>query len=254
MDGVTFLGTGGARMMMARQLLSTGGLWLRLGTTQICLDPGPGAIVHAHRKGLDPTRLSGIVISHRHLDHCSDANAMIEAMTEGGTHPRGALFAPADALDDDPVILRYLRPFLRSVVHLTPNRRYRVGSVEFETSMPHQHGAFLTLGFRFFTDEGVLAYLPDTRYFPELSGFYRSDVLIMSVLLMEPRSKAAHLSITDARVILAELKPRVAIITHYGSSLWKERPWEIAARLSADIGIKVIAARDGMDYILGADN
>ncbi|MBC7348242.1 MAG: MBL fold metallo-hydrolase, partial [Clostridia bacterium] len=30
MDSIVFLGTGGARIVMARQLLATGGLWLRL--------------------------------------------------------------------------------------------------------------------------------------------------------------------------------------------------------------------------------
>jgi phosphoribosyl 1,2-cyclic phosphodiesterase len=235
---------------MARQILATGGLWLVLNGTEISLDPGPGAIVHAKKKKLDPTRLAGILISHRHLDHCGDVNVMIEAMTEGGTRRRGAVFAPEDALEDDPVVLRYLRPFVEEVVVLRPLQRYRVGETAFETSMPHRHGAVQTLGFRFFTAGPVVCYLPDTRYFPELADFYRGDILIMAVLLAEPRPGIPHLSVPEARQLLLDLRPKVALLTHFGTTVWQARPWELAARLTEETGVRVVAARDGMEFSL----
>lgn len=250
MDSIIFLGTGGARFVMARQLLSTGGLWLRLNGTEISLDPGPGAIVHAKRKKLDPAKLAGIIISHRHLDHCGDANVMVEAMTQGGTRRRGLVLAPLDALEEDPVVLRYLRPYLEGVIVLEPRRSYRLGQVEFETSMPHRHGEVQTFGFRFFCGEQVVGYLPDTGYFPELAEFYQSDVLILSVLLVEPRPEIPHLSVPEAKQLLSELRPRVAILTHFGATMWQAKPWEVAARLSEDTGVKVIAAHDGMEFPL----
>lgn len=250
MDSIIFLGTGGARFVMAQQLLATGGLWLRLNGTEISLDPGPGAIVHAKRKRLDPSRLAGILISHRHLDHCGDANAMIEAMTQGGTRRHGVVYAPGDALEEDPVVLRYLRPYVEKVVTLKPYQRYQVGGMAFETSMPHLHGDVETFGFRFFCGHKVVSYLPDTSYFPELHDFYRSDVLIMAVLLLEPRPNVAHLSVPEAKEIILDLKPQVAILTHFGATMWQAKPWEIAARLSEETGVRVIAARDGMEYPL----
>jgi len=44
-DKVTFLGTAGARVMVANQILASGGLWFDLGGTQILFDPGPGTLV-----------------------------------------------------------------------------------------------------------------------------------------------------------------------------------------------------------------
>jgi hypothetical protein len=44
-DTITFLGTAGARIMVANQILASGGLWLSLSGTEILLDPGPGCIV-----------------------------------------------------------------------------------------------------------------------------------------------------------------------------------------------------------------
>jgi hypothetical protein len=38
----------------------------------------------------------------------------------------------------------------------------------------------------------------------------------------------------------------IIILTHFGMRMLQSKPWEVAARLSADSGKKVIAARDGM--------
>ncbi|MCX7911999.1 MAG: MBL fold metallo-hydrolase, partial [Dehalococcoidales bacterium] len=98
-DTLVFLGTAGARFMVSKQLAASGGIWLNLAGTQILLDPGPGSLVQATRRRLNPEKLDAIILSHRHLDHSSDANVMIEAMTNGGFRRRGWLFAPQDALD-----------------------------------------------------------------------------------------------------------------------------------------------------------
>src|ERR1700716_3094950 len=135
------MGTAGARFMVAKQLAASGGLYLEDGATRLALDPGPGAIVQYAKRKIDPARLSGIVLSHRHLDHSGDVNVLIEAMTEGGFKKRGALYCPADALDADPVVLEYLRGFLAEIVRLQPETGYKVGEIEFTTSLAHPHGA-----------------------------------------------------------------------------------------------------------------
>jgi hypothetical protein len=46
------------------------------------------------------------------------------------------------------------------------------------------------------------------------------------------------------------MKPKAAILTHFGMTMWRAKPWELAERLSEETGIKVIAARDGMKFNL----
>lgn len=94
MDQITFLGTGGARVVMSSQVLSTGGFILEMNNTLLSIDPGPGAIVHAARLGFDLESLEGVLLSHRHLDHCGDANVMVEAMTHGGFNKSGLVLLP----------------------------------------------------------------------------------------------------------------------------------------------------------------
>ena len=60
---ITFLGTAGARFMVTRQLLASGGLWFNLGGTEILVDPGPGCIVQATKRKLRPEKLSAIILS-----------------------------------------------------------------------------------------------------------------------------------------------------------------------------------------------
>ncbi|TME07955.1 MAG: MBL fold metallo-hydrolase [Chloroflexi bacterium] len=83
---LTFMGTAGARFMVAKQLAASGGLYIEDGSTRMSLDPGPGAVVQYAKRKVDLTKLDAIVLSHRHLDHAGDVNVMVEAMTEGGFH------------------------------------------------------------------------------------------------------------------------------------------------------------------------
>ncbi|MCJ7498036.1 MAG: MBL fold metallo-hydrolase, partial [candidate division Zixibacteria bacterium] len=106
---IKFLGTAGARIVVAKQLRASGGIWLSLENKNFLVDPGPGTLVkcHSSKPKLDPSKLDAIILTHRHIDHSNDVNIMIEAMTEGGFKRRGMLFCPADALNDDPVVLKY---------------------------------------------------------------------------------------------------------------------------------------------------
>jgi len=247
--GITFLGTAGARIMVASQILASGGLWFTLGGTELLLDPGPGTIVQAAKRKLKATKLKAIILSHKHLDHSGDVNIMVEAMTEGGLSPRGTLFAPGDALDGDPVVLHYLRPFLERIEILKEGGSYSVGDVSFHTPLRHRHPVE-TYGIVFETEGHTISYIADTRYFEELSQHYRADLLIINVVRLEPGGPFDHLSASEAGDIIKSLKPKAAILNHFGMTMWRAKPWEVAGRLSEDTGVRVIAARDGMRFDL----
>jgi phosphoribosyl 1,2-cyclic phosphodiesterase len=243
---LTFMGTAGARFMVAKQLAASGGLYIEEGKTRISLDPGPGAIVQYAKRKVDLTKLDAIVLSHRHLDHAGDVNVMIEAMTEGGFQHRGRLFCPSDALDDDPVVLNYLRRFPQEVIRLEPEKSYTVGDVAFTTTPRHVHQVE-TYGFRF---GNRLGWVTDTAYYDAIAEQHKADVMVIHVVLMQCRAELPHLCLEDAERIIREAKPRLAILTHYGMTVWRAHPWELAADLTQRIGTEVKAARDGMSLEL----
>jgi len=232
--------------MVASQILASGGLWLNLSGTEILVDPGPGCIVQSTKRKLRGYKLSAIVLSHRHLDHSADVNIMVEAMTQGGFKPRGRLFAPADALESEPVIFSYLRDYLKGVEVLQEGKSYSIGNISFTTPVRHIHPVE-TYGMVFRTTAHTFSYIADTRYFDDLCRSYSGELLIINAVFLEPLP-IDHLSIPDAKHIIMELKPKVAIITHFSMRTWQAKPWLIAERLSEETGTRVIAARDGMKF------
>jgi phosphoribosyl 1,2-cyclic phosphodiesterase len=243
---LTFMGTAGARFMVAKQLAASGGLYIEDGSTRISLDPGPGAVVQYAKRKVDLTKLDAIVLSHRHLDHSNDVNVMVEAMTEGGFHRRGRLFCPGDALEGDPVVLRYLRHFPQEIVTLQPETEYRVNDLSFTTSPRHVHQVE-TYGFRFGTK---LGWVTDSAYYDGIAEQHKADVMVIHVVLMHCRSELPHLCLDDAERIISQARPRLAIITHFGMTVWRAHPWELAEGLTQRLGIEVKAARDGMSVEL----
>jgi len=243
---LVFLGSGGARIVVAKQLRASGGVWFSLAGTEFIVDPGPGALVRmtSSRHRLDPADLSGILLSHRHLDHSNDVNAMVEAMTVGGTRPGGTLFAPGDALEgEDAVVLRYVREYLGRVVTTEAGGSYELGKVRFTCPVRHHHRSE-TYGFRFEVPGLTVSLVADTAYFPGLAEHYRADVMILNVVRLEP-SGLDHLHLPEARDLILAAKPRMAILTHFGMTMIRARPWELARRLSDETGVTVLAASDG---------
>ncbi|MCX5706328.1 MAG: MBL fold metallo-hydrolase [Candidatus Omnitrophica bacterium] len=208
-DFIKFLGTAGARFVMIKQLRASGGIWVSCKGTNVLIDPGPGSIVrcNASRPKLDPSKLDGIILTHRHLDHANDINVMIEAMTEGGFKKRGTVFCPADAIGENSVILKHAIKFPEKLKILQANKNYHVGEFQFITSMRHIHPAE-TYGLKFQLGKTSVGLLTDTKYFKQLEKFYKTGLLIISVVLFEPRDGVDHLSLLDAEEIIRKTKPK----------------------------------------------
>lgn len=247
---ITFLGTAGARVMVANQVQASGGMWLNLNGTEILIDPGPGSIVQSTKRNLKADNLTAIILSHRHLDHSGDVNIMVEAMTQGGFKPHGRIFLPSDALGPEPVVFSYLKEYIDGIEILQAGKSYQIDHVSFTTPIRHVH-TVETYGLKFKVGDHEFSYITDTRYFDKLIENYRSELIIINVVFMENSFKVDHLAIGDVEKIITGIKPKAAILTHFGMQLWKAHPWEVAGQLTQKTGIKVIAARDGMQYDLG---
>jgi phosphoribosyl 1,2-cyclic phosphodiesterase len=250
---IRFLGTGGARFVVAKQIRASGGMWMRFGATQIHVDPGPGALVRALSAvpPCEPPELDAIVLSHKHLDHSSDVNIMIEAMSQGGWKPRGAVLAPSDAFDSEAVVLPYVRAFVPRAERLVEcGGPIVINDVEIRTSIRHRHGVE-TYGLHFRYAGKTISYLPCTRFFPELIADYRRhapDVLIMNVLRFRDALDVDHLTFDDARALIDGIRPKSVIMTHFGTTMLEQDPPTLARGLEAEFGLRAHAAYDGWLY------
>ena len=252
MEGfIKFFGTGGARFVVSSQIRATGGLWLRYRNTNLYIDPGPGSVVRirSSKEIFNPGELDGIIITHKHIDHANDVNVMIEAMTEGGFNRKGTLFCPGDALGDDPAILRHARQYPEKIEVLREQGKYGVKDIVFTTPVRHKHPVE-TYGLVFHFPK-TIGLISDTRYVEGIEKYYRTDCLIVNVLRTRPiedHDPVDHLALSDFVRIVREIRPEVAIMTHFGMKMIQEKPHLLVKALRKETGVHVIAARDGMKF------
>ncbi len=232
-------------MVVLNQLRKSGGFWLRLGKANILQVPGPGSLVMVHRHKLIPRDLDAIILSHRHIDHSNDVNVMIESMTSGGFQPHGRVIVPSDCLNTDPVVLEYVRPFVE-ITEIKEGLRTVLHDVEIEFPIKTRHPVE-TYGIIYEWNSRRLGYIPDTEFFPELSGAYKDiDYLIINVVRMKDDANIRHLNIYSAKKLINDIRPKLAILTHFGLQVLKASPEFQAKIITDETGIEVIAAYDGM--------
>lgn len=253
MNFIKFLGTAGARFVMISQLRYTGGIWFSIDGVEFLIDPGPGTLLRAvkGKPKLNPSNLEFIFLSHRHLDHSCEINLMIEAMTDGGKKKKGTVFAPYDCLYEDPVILLYCREFVEKIEIIEEGKKYKVKNIEMETPVKHRHGVE-TYGLKIKNQNtGVISYISDTSFFKKLIDAYKnSDILIINTVLYEKRENVDHLCLYEAEEIIKNIKPKKAILTHFGMTMLKNKIWEKEKEISERVGTEVIVANDGMNFEL----
>lgn len=245
-----FLGTGGGRFVMTSQRRRTAGIRLTDGDTHVHIDPGPGALVFSNWAGLSPDKLDGLVVTHCHPDHYTDAEVFIEAMTKGTRAKRGVLAATKSVLRGaegiGPSISGYHQGIVRDLVELYEGTSFKVGGLDF-TATEAKHSDPFSVGLRINTGNGNIGYTSDTGYFKGVSESY-NDLKLLILCTMWPRDNPIqiHLNTDDALKIIEESDPEACIMTHFGMRMLNAGPEKEAAYLAEESGVPVYAAVDGL--------
>ena len=250
---VTFLGTGGGRFVTINQLRATGGWILETDGQKVSIDPGPGALVKAREFGVRLNKLTGVVVSHCHPDHYTDAEVMIEAMTRGARVKRGMLISNRHVIEGGDGFVQRVSPYhlntLKSHKALEPGDRASIGSMEVIATMA-KHTEPKTIGF-VFRDSSTLGYVSDTEYFQGIGEQYRGcDYLILNCLRPRTVDWPKHLNSEGAAKIISYVNPGMAIITHFGMRMLEAGPESEARWIEEKTGVSIIAAKDGMSITM----
>jgi phosphoribosyl 1,2-cyclic phosphodiesterase len=105
-----------------------------------------------------------------------------------------------------------------------------------------------TYGLHFDYEGMRVAYLPCGRYFDELAADYarlRPNVLIVNVLRHRDEMRVDHFMWDDARRVVADVRPQVAVFQHFGTKMLEADPRRLAQELEDELGLRAIAAYDG---------
>jgi phosphoribosyl 1,2-cyclic phosphodiesterase len=222
----------------------------RIAGKNILVDPGPESLYRllTYVPKFNPQKIDLVILSHKHIDHAADINVYLDVITEGGNKKRGILLAPQDAFGENGVIYNYLLEYLEDVRIIKHNFEFILDGLTFRFPLRHDHRVE-TYGFLMKHDDYSLSYITDTRFFPEIISAYEADIAILNLIKLGP-SEIDHLSVPDCEQIIGEMKPRVAIITHFGMTMIRAGPWNIARQLREKTGVTVLAAEDGKHYAI----
>jgi phosphoribosyl 1,2-cyclic phosphodiesterase len=246
-----FLGTGGGRFVTITQKRRTAGIRILSDKLNIHLDPGPGALVHSLNMGLNPQKIRAILVSHSHPDHYTDAEVLIEAMTQGTTKRRGILAAPRSVLFGNetcgPVISKYHQQMPEKVIELKPNVTFNINEMKITTTEA-KHTDPDTVGFRLENkDFGDIAYSSDTEFFKGIGKQYKG-VRLLLLCVMRPSGKPwkGHMTTDDAIKIVEEASPEMVVMTHFGMQMIFSGPYREAKSIEQRTGVPTTVASDGM--------
>ncbi len=246
---IVFLGTGGGRFNLISQLRRTGGFVVR-GSSQIHIDPGPGALIACRDFSIDPEKTDAVVVTHNHIDHLNDAALMLEAINCYPDRKRGTLVASRSILAGDEYgersISSYFINKLRRSHIAHAGKRIKIGNAALVPT-PVRHEDKTGFGFVLEMDGCRIGYTSDTEYFPALARhFARCDILVANNLKAIDDGVPGHLYGASTAKLLSECSPKLCVLTHLGRSLIKAGPAAEAKKIEKASGVRTIAAADGM--------
>ena len=253
---LVFLGTGGGRFATITQKRRTGGIRLISQNFNIHVDPGPGALIYSLEAGLSPQKIRALLVSHRHPDHYTNAEILVEAMTKGMLKKRGIVAAPPNILIGDqetgPAISTYHQNMVEQAIILKPGVNFKVGNTKIVATKT-MHSDPETVGFRFKIPEvGDIGYTADTEYFEGIEEQYMGvRILILSVMRPLGSPWAGHMTPKEAAKIVGTVKPEMVIATHFGMKMLFSGPAYEIKLIEDTTGVPAVAAFDGMRLRVG---
>jgi len=246
---IKFLGTAGARFVVAKQLRYSAGIVIKSNDATLIFDPGPGTLLRlsSAKPKIPIETVDGVILSHIHLDHSTDANVILDSITNGGLKKFGVLFTTNEALySENRVILPFLREFLERIETFRDGAEYTFKDLKFK-AFKHNHSAE-TYGIRLEINGSVVSFVVDTLFFDELIEYYKdSSVLVLNVVRYSEKEGVMHLSVSDVEKFIKYANPKKVVMTHFGMTMLRANPEKVADSLSNKYGKEVIAAYDGLN-------
>ncbi|MBU0758136.1 MAG: MBL fold metallo-hydrolase [Nanoarchaeota archaeon] len=249
-DSIIFLGTGGDSIVVGKQYRASGGIIIQTEGNQFHLDPGPGALVQAKMYGINLRENTAVLVSHNHINHANDVNAVISAMTHNGLDKKGVLIGNNSALNggegQEPFVHSFYKKCVERYIALDAGSKVGINHIDIRLMLT-KHSDENGVGFKFNAQRFTLSYTSDTLYTKEIADQYlNSDILIMNVVHPRGVEGGKNSNTDDAQRFIEHIKPKLAIITHFGVKMLQADPLYEARELQKNSKTTVVCAKDGL--------
>jgi ribonuclease BN (tRNA processing enzyme) len=252
---IIFLGTGGDNNVVGKQKRASGGIIIKVQGFQFHIDPGPGALVKAKEYGINLRENTALLVSHAHMNHANDINAVISAMTYDGLDPNGVLITTESVVNGYPfkgetvpaILSQRASKSVEKLINIKAGQRVGIENIEI-LALKTNHLDPYAIGFKFITPDFVLCYSGDTAYANYIIDQYKgTDILILNVVHPSIEKSRINLSTDDAIKILNEVKPKFCIITHFGFKMIESGPIYEVRKIQNETKVQTISAVDGLE-------
>jgi ribonuclease BN (tRNA processing enzyme) len=247
---ITFLGSGGGRFVVSKQMRASGGWILEMSGQIFHVDPGPGTLVRAKQYGISLKKMTGVIISHSHPDHCADAELIVELMTDWIRKRRGVIIGNSDSIIGEENHRPAFSPYHLKAVDgydiLKPDKSINVGKVKVTGTRTKHQKTGESIGF-VFDGEKRIGYTSDSEYFKGMEKYFHDcDILIVNCLRPRKETWPNHMNSDQVVELISKARPKLTILNHFGIKMLRVGPEKEAAWIEKQTGIKTIAAEDGM--------
>lgn len=197
---------------------ATSGYLVTAGDAALALDLGTSTLAQLTAR-VAPEKLTALLLSHWHYDHCSDVLPLIfrlEACAQEPLH----LYAP---VDESSLVRKAVQQCAKIVLHdITPNSAFRIPNSEFQiAAFPARHPV-PALMYRITDDARTLCYTGDTNTVDGLTDFARGADLLLADGLFPTGAWAEgkpHLSAAHAAQLSQDAGAKRLVITHLNPAI-----------------------------------
>ena len=247
---IIFLGAGGGRWETISQNKGTGGFRIHTEKTKLHIDPGPGALVRMSELKISPWNTNAVFVSHDHPDHYTDAEVIIEAMTNGMIKKRGYIISNISVLEGfgnyENAISKYHQSKPERVYLLNPKDSVDILDVNL-TATKTKHGDPFGIGVRVNTNKGDIGYTSDTEFMESLiDDFNGVRVLVANVVRKKNERIKGHLCSNDLIDLLNGMakKPEIVVMNHMGLKM--TNPIKECKYILENTDVNIIPAKIGL--------
>lgn len=214
---------------------ATSGYFVATDGARIQLDLGSGTL-SALTELTPPERLTALVLSHWHYDHCSDVLPLIfrmESLAAAGAGPLN-IYAP---VDENALVRQAVLASPALCLHdITPGDTLHLGDAEVHVYQARHPVPAVML--RISCGSKTLCYTGDTNEVDGLADFAQNADLLLADGLF-PASMWAygkpHLSAEKAAQLAADAQARQVVVTHLNPAIDPESLLKEARRVRPDV-------------------
>lgn len=229
------------------------GYFLRVGTSRLLLDCGPGVVHHMARFQLPWSEITHLCLTHFHTDHIADVAVLFFALKYGQLEPRTqplTVFGPIGTRR----LLRklagaygeYMKEpgFPVEIIEMKGGRRLALNDVAHISATPTPHTE-ASVAFRIDGPQSSLGYTGDTDQNVDVGSFLQAvDLLITECSMPDELGMNGHLTPTKVAAFARVALPRRILVSHIYPQLPRAEVIELIQKAGWDG--EMVLAEDGL--------